>query len=245
VTEKSQYVVFDLETENIPGPLNLDRRVPGITVGATLASDGDLRLWYDRASAGDPSGALLTPDGAGELLRYLTEAQASGHTVVTWNGAGFDFRVLAQASGLVDECVELAWAHLDLMFWFHCRNGYSVGLDKAARAVGSGKTEGMTGADAPRLWDAGEYQTVLEYVAQDVRALAAVHEEAARGRALRWVNSRGRVSRAAGPVLTVREAYKLPAADTSWMRRAPWPRTKFVGWMLARGREDRAPTVIL
>jgi hypothetical protein len=227
------YVVFDLETENIPGPLNLDRRVPAITVGATLASDGDLRLWYDRTPEGQPTGSLLSPGGAGELVRYLAEVQQSGQTVVTWNGAGFDFRVLAQASGLVDECVELAWAHLDLMFWFHCRNGYSVGLDKAARAVGSAKTEGVTGADAPRLWDAGEYETVLEYVSQDVRALAAVHEGAARGNVLRWINSRGRVSRAAGPLLTVREAYKLPAADTSWMTRAPWPRTKFVGWMLA------------
>jgi len=226
-------VVFDLETENIPGLLNLDHRVPGITVGATLTSDGDLRLWCDRTPEGDPTGALLTPDGAGELVRYLTEAQRRGRTVVTWNGTGFDFRVLARASGLVDECVELAWAHLDMMFWFHCRNGYSVGLDRAARAVGSGKTEGLTGADAPRLWDAGEYATVLEYVAQDVRALATVYEGAARGNFLRWINSRGRVSRAAGPLLSVREAYKLPAADTSWMTRAPWPRTKFVGWMLA------------
>jgi len=230
---KNEYVFFDLETANIPGPLDLDRRVPGITVGATLASDGDPRLWYDQAPGGDPSGALLTPDGAGELVRYLAEAQASGQTVVTWNGAGFDFRVLAQASGLVDECVELAWAHLDLMFWFHCRNGYSVGLDKAAQAVGSGKTEGITGADAPRLWDAGEYQVVLDYVAQDVRALATVHETAAQSGVLRWVTSRGRPSRTEGPVLTVREAYKLPPADTSWMTRAPWPRTKFVGWMLA------------
>jgi len=227
-------VVFDLETENIPGALNLDRRVPGITVGATLTGDGDLRLWCERGPDGQPTGTILTPEMAGALVRYLIEAQRGGQTVVTWNGAGFDFRVLAQASGLTDECVELAWAHLDLMFWFHCRNGYSVGLDKAARAVGSGKTEGMSGADAPRLWDAGQYETVLEYVAQDVRALAVVHEEAARANALCWITGRGRVSRADGPLLTVREAYKLPAADTSWMTRAPWPRTKFVGWMLAR-----------
>jgi hypothetical protein len=223
-----------VETETIPGPLNLDRRIPAITVGATLASDGDLRLWCERGAEGQPTGAPLSLERARELVCYLVEAQQTGQTVVTWNGSGFDFRVLAQASGLVDECIELAWAHLDLMFWFHCRNGYSVGLDRAARAVGSGKAEGVTGADAPRLWDAGEYQTVLDYVAQDVRALAAVHEAAARGNALRWINSRGRLSRAAGPVLTVREAYKLPAADTSWMTRAPWPRTKFVGWMLAQ-----------
>lgn len=229
-----RYVVFDLETENIPGPLNLDRRVPAITVGATLTNDGDLRLWYDRTPGGQPSGALLSPEGAGELVRYLAEAQRSGKMVVTWNGAGFDLRVLARASGLVAECIELAWGHLDLMFWLHCRNGYSVALDRAAQAVGSGKAAGITGADAPRLWDAGEYETVLAYVAQDVRALVAVHEGTQRGNALHWINTRGRLSRAAGPPVVVRDAYKLPAADTSWMTRAPWPRDKFVGWMLAQ-----------
>jgi hypothetical protein len=231
----ARYVVFDLETENIPGPLDLDRRVPASTVAATLTSEDDLRLWYNRTQEGQPTGELLSTPGARDLVHYLTEAVQAGYTVVTWNGTGFDFRVLAQASGLVDECVELAWGHLDLMFWLHCSKGYSVALDRAARAVGSGKTEGITGADAPRLWDAGEYQQVLDYAAQDVRALAAVHEGAARANVLRWINTRGRLSRAPGPLRVVRDAYRLPTPDTSWMTRAPWPRTKFVGWMLAQG----------
>jgi hypothetical protein len=229
------YIVFDLETAAVPEPLDLDRRVPEITVAATLDSFNDLRLWYERAQEGQPSGEVLSPDGAGALVRYLAEAVQADQTVVSWNGAGFDFRVLAAASGLVDECIELAWAHLDLMFWLHCRNGYSVGLDRAARAVGSGKTEGVTGVDAPRLWDAGQYQRVLEYSAQDVRALAAIYSGAVNGNALPWINTRGRLSRASGPLLSVREAYKLPAPDTSWMTRRPWPRTKFVGWMPAEG----------
>ena len=167
-------------------------------------------------------------------MEDLADAAQAGRTVVTWNGAGFDFRVLAHASGLVDECVDLAWGQVDMMFWFHCLNGFSVGLASAARAVGSGKARGLSGADAPRLWAAGQYERVLEYAAQDVRALAAVYEAALDSNSLRWINSRGRLSQAPGPLLPVREAFELPMPDTSWMRRAPWPREKFVGWMLAR-----------
>jgi hypothetical protein len=227
------YVVFDLETEVTPGPLNLERHVPAITVGATLVSDGEPRLWYEWGAEGKATGEMLSQQGAGELVQYLAGAVRAGETIVTWNGAGFDFRVLAQASGMVDACVELAWGHLDLMFWFHCRNGYSVGLDRAAQAVGSGKTQGMDGAEAARLWGAGEYDQVLDYVAQDVRALEAIYKGAQLSNALRWINTRGRTSRAGGPLLSVRDAFKMPLPDTSWMRRAPWPREKFVGWMLA------------
>jgi hypothetical protein len=229
------YVVFDLETEAPPGPLDLDRHVPAITVAATMGAGGEPRLWHERGPDGRATGSALGRQAAQALVQYLLDAAQAGHTIVTWNGAGFDFRVLAQASGWVDACVELAWGHLDLMFWFHCANGYSVGLDRAAQAVGSGKTQGMDGQEAARLWGAGEYERVLEYAAQDVRALAAIYEGVLRSNALRWINTRGRLSRAAGPLLAVRDAYRLPPPDTSWMRRAPWPREKFVGWMLARG----------
>ena len=227
-------IVFDLETEVTPGSLDLERHIPAITVAATLPDGDKSLLWYEQDAEGQATGEVLSRERARALVRYLADAAQAGQTIVTWNGAGFDFRVLAQASGLTDQCVELAWEHLDMMFWFHCRNGYSIGLDRAAQAVGSGKTQGMDGAEAARLWGAGEYERVLEYVAQDVRALGAIYQGAQRSRALRWINTRGRTSRASGPLLTVREAFRMPLPDTSWMRRAPWPREKFVGWMLAR-----------
>jgi hypothetical protein len=229
------YVLFDLETELLAGDLDLDRYVPKITIGATLIAGDDPKLWYERDEEGQPVGGTLGPEGAQELVRYLQGQAREGATIVTWNGAGFDFRVLAHASGMASECVELAWDHVDLMFWLHCRKGFSVGLASAARAVGTGKTAGISGADAPRLWEAGEYEQVKQYVAQDVRAMGAVYESAERSRALRWVNTRGRISSANGQLLSVRQAFKLPMPDTSWMSRAPWPREKFVGWMLAHG----------
>jgi hypothetical protein len=225
-------VLFDLETEPIRGPLNLDRYVPAITVAATLTHDGALDLWHDRDRAGKVTGRTLGRDDAQRLVRFLEQHAAQGLLPVTWNGSGFDFRVLAKASGLVAECAALAWEHVDMMFWLHCQKGYSVGLDRAARAVGTGKLNGLSGADAPRLWAAGDFDQVLAYVAQDVRMLGAVYEGAVQARALRWTNTRGYESRAEGELCSVREAYQLPMPDTSWMRRPPWSREHFVGWML-------------
>ena len=230
-----KYVLFDLETELMDGSLDLDRHVPAITIGATLTGEGDLKLWYERDAGEQATGGALGQEVAQSLLRYLQDRVQEGYTAVTWNGAGFDFRVLAHASGRSDACVDLAWQHVDAMFWLHCNKGFSVGLDSAARAVGASKTAGITGADAPRLWAEGAYEEVKQYVAQDVRALEAVYQEATRVRALRWINTRGRVSSADGRLCSVREAYGLPAPDTSWMRRAPWTREKFVGWMLDPG----------
>ena len=237
-----KYVLFDLETELQEGPLNLDRRVPGITVAATLTGEdapgvsspgeGDLKLWYEQGEDGQATGQTLGRERAAALEGYLADLAQAGYTIVTWNGAGFDFRVLAHASGLEAACVELSWAQVDMMFWLHCSKGFSVQLAKAAEAAGSAKTEGISGADAPRLWAEGQHERVLGYVAQDVRALGAVYVAATRRGELRWINARGRVSRAGGRLLAVRDAFQLPQPDTSWMRRVPWPRKKFVGWML-------------
>jgi len=226
------YVLFDLETEPIQGPLNLDRYVPDITVAATLTHEGVLDLWHDQDQAGKATGRMLGRDRAQELVRVLQRHAAQGVVPVTWNGSGFDFRVLAKASGLTAECAELAWQHVDMMFWLHCQKGFSVGLDRAARTVGMGKLDGLSGADAPRLWAAGDYDRVMAYVSQDVRMLGAVYEGAVQAGALRWINTRGYESRAEGKLCTVREAYRLPMPDTSWMRRPPWSRERFVGWML-------------
>lgn len=226
------YLVFDVETEYIQGSLDLDAYVPQITVAATLTSDGDLRHWCQRDNSGHASGAFLTQLVAQSLVRYLVDMDRAGYTIVTWNGASFDFRVLAHASALKAECVDLAWRHADMMFWFHCLKGFSVPLAKAAEAVGSGKAAGLSGVDASRLWMEGQYDSVLQYVAQDVRATEAVYKAALYNRGIQWYTSYGRTSKAVGKLLTVHDSLKLPQPDTSWMKHEPWPRTRFVGWML-------------
>ncbi len=224
------FLVFDLETGLVPGALDLDRFIPGITVAATYTGSGELRHWFEPNAQGRPVGGVMSPATAQGLVQYLADRAGRGDVLVTWNGASFDWRVLANASGLTQPCIDLAWQHIDLMFWFHCKKGFSISLSKAAEAVGTSKTEGLSGADAPQLWAEGRFDTVLDYVAQDVRVTAAVYQAALRNNGISWRTAAGRPSKAAGRPVSVRQACQLPLPDTSWMNQ-PWPRDRFVGWM--------------
>ena len=197
-----------------------------------LAGSNEPTLWHggdDRSCPADK----MSPQEAAALVRYLEDQTKRGYTVVTWNGVGFDLDVLAEESGMLEDCRELALGHVDMMFHVLCRLGYGVSLDAAARGMGiTGKPEGMSGAVAPVLWAEGRREEVLRYVAGDTRTtldLARVCESCGE---LRWVARSGKVRRMKLPDgwLTVREALELPFPNTSWMSE-PWPRERFTGWM--------------
>jgi hypothetical protein len=119
------------------------------------------------------------------------------------------------------------------MFDVVCRLGYPLALDKVAKAMGlAGKTEGMTGELAPKMWAEGRHQEVLDYVAQDVvTTLELAHEAEKRGTVL-WTARSGKAMRL--PLgrgwKSVEEALKTPEPDTSWMS-TPLRRSKFTGWL--------------
>jgi len=225
-----KYVGFDLEIVKIMenGSDWESQRPLGISCAATLTSDtDDMRLWY-----GD--GDAMTVKEAAYLVRYLEGQVARGYYVLSWNGLGFDYDILAEESGERELCARIAWEHhVDMMFHFFCIKGFPVGLDKVAKGMGlSGKTEGMSGALAPVMWAAGERDKVLEYVAQDARTTLEVALAVEKAKYLAWITRRGTTSGVAIPYgwLPVNEAVKLPLPDTSWMD-DPWPREKFTGWL--------------
>jgi len=227
-----RYLALDIETAKLPEGDWRSCRPLGISCAATLLGDGrEPILWHGGADRARPTDRMSREETAA-LVRYLCEQVERGYTIVTWNGLGFDFDVLAEESGLREECKRLALAHVDMMFHVFCKLGYGVGLDAAARGMGiAGKLGGMKGADAPVLWTEGKREEVLRYVGQDVRttlALARVCES--RGE-LRWVARSGRLRTMPLPEgwLAVREALGLPLPDTSWMDE-PWPRERFTGW---------------
>jgi hypothetical protein len=175
----------------------------------------------------------VSREEAAALVRYLEDQVAHGYTILTWNGLGFDFDVLAEESGLLECCRELAANHVDMMFHVFCQLGHGVGLDAAARAMGvAGKTKGMTGELAPVLWARGEREKVLRYVAQDVRTTLDLARACEGCGELRWVSRSGmrRSMPLAQGWLVASEARELPLPDTSWMT-DPWPRERFTGWM--------------
>jgi hypothetical protein len=228
-------IAFDIEiAQSLPdGVEDWSRQRPlGISCAATLTAGEPAVVWYGNKASAEYS-PQMNPVEAQDLVKYLQTQVEQGATILTWNGLGFDFDILAEESCMLQECSELARGHIDMMFHVFCLKGYPLGLDKAAKGMGlSGKTPGVTGDMAPKMWQAGKYEQVLEYVQQDVQSLIDLWFAVDGLRQLKWISNRGYPQRLPLPKgwVTVEEAQKLPLPDTSWMSN-PWPRSKFSGWI--------------
>ena len=230
-----EYLAFDIEiVKALPDGLEdwKTQRPVGISCAATLTSGGELTVWYAHKLDGSIS-ERMERDDLSALLVYLEAAVENSFTILTWNGLGFDFDILAEESGSLERCKLLAINHVDMMFHVFCTLGYPLSLDRVAKGMGlPGKPAGMTGALAPILWAQDRRKEVLEYVAQDVRTTLDVAQTAEQLHQLRWISKSGRSQSMPLPFgwMTIRDALQLPEPDTSWMRRA-WSRKRFLEWM--------------
>ena len=232
-----KYLAFDIETvkEFPDGAGWRDYRPLGIGCAAACSVDMPEPLrWHDCVPGGNGIAERMSRDSLAALVRSLAELAGKGYTLLTWNGAGFDFDVLAEESGLRDECQQLALSHVDMMFHLFCTKGYPLALKTASKGMGlPGKTEGMDGAAAVRMWaDPGAREQVVDYCAQDVRAtleLALACEKTGR---LNWTSRKGNPMRLGLPRgwRTVRESLCIPEPDNSWMTN-PLERSAFTGWL--------------
>ena len=189
-------------------------------------------MWYSKDEDGNPLDRMTREDAAA-LVKRLVSLTEMGYTLVTWNGLGFDFDVLAEESGRLDDCVRLAHEHVDMMVHLFCVKGYPVGLAAATDYLGvAGKFDGMTGADAVRLWAEGERDKVLKYVRQDARITAMLARSTEDVGELGWISRNGNKQELRIPHgwLSVQDALGLPEPDTSWMT-DPIPRSNFTGWI--------------
>lgn len=229
-----KYLAWDIEISRVlpEGETDWQAHMPlGISCMATYMQDeSGPAVWF-----GLDEGTAPQAMSVAELRRFIAFLQAAvkdGYTIVTWNGLSFDWHQLAFESGLHEACCELAANHCDPMFQIFCHRGYPVGLDAIAKGLGlPGKMEGVSGEKAPILWQQGEYDTVLKYVAQDVISTMEVVLEIAKRGHLAWIAKSGRLNTLPVPkLLTVRECLELPEPDTSWMT-SPIPRSRFIDWM--------------
>ncbi len=239
---KHKYMAFDIETVT-PFPEGEDWRdhTPlGIGCAAACALDGkypEPMAWYGSLV----NGAIpmqMSPQELRQMVEDLTDLTREGYTLLTWNGMGFDFDVLARESGSFEQCKELALNHVDMMFHLFAVKGYPLALSTAAHGMGTeDKTEGMDGAKATQMWaDHENRQAVLDYCKQDTRSTLDLALACETNRNLTWTSRSGRrqVLTLRGGWATVREAMLMPAPDTSWMDN-PIPRTQFTGWLQENG----------
>ena len=231
-----KYLAFDIETAKLLPENEPDwksHRPLGITCAATLLADSDeLVLWHGGIERESPVERMSRQE-AGKLVEYLATQVEKGYTIVTWNGLGFDFDILAEESGMPAECKKLAAEHVDMMFHVLCQLGYGVGLDAAAKGMGlAGKPDGMNGAVVPVLWAEGKREDVLQYVAQDVRTTLDMATACEARGVMRWIARSGKPRSMAlrDGWLPVDQAEELPEPYTAWMS-DPWPRSDFTEWL--------------
>lgn len=229
-----RYLSFDIEiARSFPSDSDdwKEFRPFGISCAATWNGEGEPHTWYGMEKEGSIAMQMSRTEAA-SLVTYLQDCVRQGYTIVTWNGLGFDFDVLAEESGMLAECKELALNHIDMMFHFFCLKGFGLALDKAAKGLNlPGKTAGMDGSLAPKYWQEGRKEEILAYVSQDARTTYDLACKVDERRQIRWVSRRGdlQVLHIKEGWLTAQEALKLPEPDTSRMR-DPWKRSKFTGW---------------
>jgi hypothetical protein len=235
-----KFLAFDIETAtDVPGDdFNWKPFRPlGISCAATLSTEDESpKLWHGRKENSTPTSKMQKNEVA-SLVDYLIAMADSGFTIVTWNGLAFDFNVLAEESGRLAECRQLALEQVDMMFHIFCVKGFPVGLDSAARGTGiAGKPAGMSGVKAPQLWLEGRHQEVLDYVAQDVRTTLKLASVCDQRRTLKWMTRKGSPSVCSLPNgwLNVKDALRLPEPDTSWMD-SPMSRSGFTAWLQSHG----------
>jgi len=229
-------ISFDLEISKILPEFsgNLFDYAP-LGISCAAVAHGEVVFWQ-----GIPQ---LSKEDCQGLVKELMAYASSGYTFVTWNGSGFDFRVLAQESEMFEECGELALHHIDMMLLVTFTKGWFLGLDKALMGANiAGKVHevnlangdiitNMDGGMAPDLWAKEEYDAVLTYLRGDVEQTLALAKVVQESKRIRWTSGSGKPQSASVPrLMTVKECFDIPEPDTSWMSNPP-QRENFVSWI--------------
>ena len=233
-----KFAAYDLEiAKDLPEDGKWQDVAPlGVTCAAVAFSDDVEPIFWK----GIPK---MSQEECQQMVLKLQEIVNSGYTLITRNGCGFDFSVLAQESGLIKECGELALQHVDLMLVVTFTRGWYLSLQKALLGAGlKGKRKSVTlsggtvlddmgGIKAPKMWLDGEYNAVLSYLKDDIVELINLAKIISKVKEIRWRSNNGNLMSVPVPHFpTVIECFDIPEPDVSWMTDPP-TRKQFIEWI--------------
>ena len=214
-----KFVGFDLEIAE-PFPESGWNKESSLGISCA-AMYGEYNVEFFPARHGERLPDRMSPFEVRMMIDNLLEVESFGAQIVTWNGLGFDFLVLAiecqdeYYKGIVRD---MALRHIDPFFNMFCDKGFGIGLQTAANALGvKGKLEGMHGSLAPLMWNAsfpatdeetaemattgfergsiGAQELCIEYVVQDAKATYDVYMALMEIHNLHWITRAGKTSR--------------------------------------------------
>jgi len=184
----------------------------------------------------------MSKETAQKLVLEMIDNYRKGIIPLTHNGLSFDFKVLSYASTMLEECAFLALNHVDTMFIVTCNKGYFLGLDTLLTGMGvESKLHTVTlndgtvanefsGKQAPKFWRDGEINTVKYYLSGDVIQPMKMAWEIEKQNKMFWFSKTGKPQSLYTKLIPVKECFKLPIPDTSWMSNPP-ARMDFVNWI--------------
>jgi hypothetical protein len=222
-------LAFDLELSGLPTHWPTDGRSPVRVLCAATA-----RYCVSTSVTGDHApidvhvwrgtGAWMTPPELCAFVDSLAAAAARGDTIVTWGGAGSDWRVLAGeihgfSSTHAALCATLALDHVDVAFAAAASFGCMMGLRAACVGMDCVAKLPTASAAVPLLWSAGRFDEVLQHVADDAFATASVYARMFSTPAhpqLTWMTVRGLFKTWDAPVVhtTMRAHHHASGAST-------------------------------
>ena len=227
---------FDIELyDDLPDGDNIDFSKIRPSVAAYCLDDLVVK-YFDNAPG--PMGK----ETAQKLVLEMMDNYKKGIIPLTHNGLSFDFKVLAYASDMFEECAFLALNHYDSMFVVTCVKGYFLGLDTLLTGMGVESklhtvtlndgtiVSGFSGKQAPKFWRDGEINTVRYYLGGDVIQPMKMAWEIENQNKFFWFSKTGKPQSIYTNLIPVKECFKLPLPDVSWMNNPP-RRLDFITWM--------------
>jgi len=231
-------VAFDLELSGLPTHWTADGRSPVRVLCAAVArgalpsktseaseasqairveGSSEVRVWRG-------AGTWMTAAELCAFIDTLDAAASRGETIVTWGGAGSDWRVLAAEVSWASPrhaalCRRLALDHVDVAFAAAASFGCMMGL--RAACVGMNCLAKPPGASAavPALWAAGRTDEVLRHVADDAVATAMVYARMFHGDPdhpqLTWMTTRNALKTWDAPVVRIRSMGSMGSTGSS------------------------------
>ena len=253
------YIAFDLETDGLlPEEQQQGLPPPEVNCGVTQkmhrAGEGFVtetsRRWV-------PEGFPDFPDGKCSwdasvlcaLVDYLQQEREMGYLPASWNGTGFDFRVLhaliCRAEGLPvsiksrygERVKVLAMAGVDAMFNFFMHKGFPVAMKRVADGFDLAMNKSGDGVAAVEAWKGGkaaDREWVVAYCERDVAVLAMIISAIDATGEIRWITKAAGRRAGWSPsdktrlLMPTSEAMLLPQPDNRWMNKpkASDPNTK-------------------
>jgi hypothetical protein len=184
----------------------------------------------------------MTKETARQMCEDLISLDAKGIKIFGWNILSFDFPVLANWAGMLEEMGSLAFRSIDPMFTLYSLKGHFLGLDSALIganietklhqvSLNDGTTLfAMSGDKAPKLWRNGEINAVKDYLAYDVWQSYKLAGSIVQNGGIKWSSKSGKHSFVRMGLETVKEAMEKPVPNQSQMTN-PKKREDFYSWI--------------